>query len=66
VSASNQRFAYLIEKIKLHGEAKTVLESTGNFWLKSYEALEAANIHISLSDPLRTEAIAEAASKPTK
>jgi len=26
--------AYLIDRIKPYGEAKSFLESTGNFWLK--------------------------------
>jgi transposase len=58
--------AYLIDKIKPYGEAKAVLESTGNFWLKSYEALEKADIHVSLSNPLKTRAIAEARIKTDK
>jgi len=58
--------AYLIERIRPYGEAKAVLESTGNFWLKSYEALEKASIHVSLSNPLKTKAIAQARIKTDK
>jgi len=57
---------YLIDRIKPYGEAKAVLESTGNFWLKSYEALEKADIRVSLSNPLKTRAIAQARIKTDK
>ena len=57
---TKEGLASLIERIKPYGEAKAVLESTGNFWLKSYEALEKERIHVSLSNPLKTRAIAEA------
>lgn len=57
---------YLIQRIKPYGEAKAVLESTGNHWLKSYEALEKADVHVSLSNPLKTRAIAEARIKTDK
>jgi transposase len=56
----------LIQRIKPHGQAKAVLESTGNFWLKSYEALEKEQIHVTLSNPLKTRAIAEARIKTDK
>jgi transposase len=63
---SGDGLTYLIHRIKPYGEAKAVLESTGNFWLKSYEALEKADIHVSLSNPLKTRAIAEARIKTDK
>jgi transposase len=63
---TKEGLACLIERIKPYGEARAVLESTGNFWLKSYEALEAAQIHVSLSNPLKTRAIAEARIKTDK
>ena len=56
----------LIQRIKAHGQAKAVLESTGNFWLRSYEALEKEQIHVALSNPLKTRAIAEARIKTDK
>jgi transposase len=63
---TKEGLACLIEQIKPYGDAKAVLESTGNFWLKSYEALETAQIHVSLSNPLKTRAIAEARIKTDK
>ena len=39
-----QGLSTFIERIQPLGEAKAVLESTGNFWNKTYEALEAATI----------------------
>jgi transposase len=63
---NQQGLNILIEKLQPHGEAKAVLESTGNFWLKTYEALEAAGIKTTLSNPLKTRAIAEARTKTDK
>jgi transposase len=56
----------LIERIRNHGQARAVLESTGNFWIKTYEALEAANVKVTLSNPMKTRAIAEARIKTDK
>ena len=58
--ADTSTWAGWVEKIKPYGEAKAILESTGNFWIKSYEALEKADIHVSLSNSLKTRVIAEA------
>ena len=63
---TQQGLLTLIERIKPYGEAKAVLESTGNFWLRSYEALEKEQIHVTLSNPLKTRAIAEARIKTDK
>ena len=57
---TTQGLSELIQRIQPLGEAKAVLESTGNFWIKTYEALEAATIQTTLSNPLKTRAIAEA------
>ena len=37
---TKEGLACLIEHIKRYGDGKAVLESTGNFWLKSYETLK--------------------------
>jgi transposase len=63
---TTQGLSELIQRIQPLGEAKAVLESTGNFWIKTYEALEAANIKTTLSNPLKTRAIAEARIKTDK
>jgi transposase len=36
------------------GESKAVCESTGNLWLKTYQAFEKHNIDIKLANPLKT------------
>ncbi len=63
---NSQGLSTLVERIQPLGEAKAVLESTGNLWIRTYEALEAANIQVSLSNPLKTRAIAEARIKTDK
>lgn len=39
---------------------KVAIESTGNLWINTYEALEQKGIDISLANPLKTKAISEA------
>lgn len=39
---------------------RVAVESSGNFWVKLYEALEARGFRVVLSNPARTKAIAEA------
>ncbi len=39
---------------------KAAIESTGNLWINIYEALEQSGIDVSLANPLKTKAIAEA------
>ena len=63
---TTQGLSNLIQRIQPLGEAKAVLESTGNLWIKTYEALEAATIQTTLSNPLKTRAIAEARIKTDK
>jgi transposase len=36
------------------------VESSGNFWVKLYEAVEAKGFRVVLSNPARTKAVAEA------
>ncbi|MGD0422890.1 MAG: IS110 family transposase [Candidatus Bathyarchaeia archaeon] len=63
---TTQGLSELIQRIQPLGEAKAVLESTGNLWIKTYDALEAATIQTTLSNPLKTGAIAEARIKTDK
>lgn len=63
---NSQGLSTLVERIQPLGEARAVLESTGNLWIRAYEALEAAHIKVSLSNPLKTRAIAEARIKTDK
>jgi transposase len=47
-------------------EAKAVIESTGNMWLRLYLGLEAAGVDVVLANPKKTKAIAEATLKNDK
>lgn len=62
-------FASYIKK-KHGGSGKStitaVCESTGNLWLKTYQAFEKYNIDVKLANPLKTKAIAEARIKTDK
>jgi len=55
----------LLEAIK-GGEAKAVIESTGNMWLRLYLSLEEAGVGVVLANPKKTKAIAEARLKNDK
>lgn len=48
------------EMIKKYGQCQAVCESTGNLWLKTYEAFERNGIPVKLANPIKTKAIAEA------
>ncbi len=45
---------------------KAAMESTGNLWIKIYDALQKHGVDISLANPLKTRAIAEAKIKTDK
>jgi len=45
---------------------KAVLESTGNLWLRIYEALEEHEVEVKLANPYKTKAIASARIKTDK
>ncbi|RLF43102.1 MAG: IS110 family transposase [Thermoplasmata archaeon] len=47
-------------------EAKAVIESTGNMWLRLYLSLEEAGVGVVLANPKKTKAIAEARLKNDK
>lgn len=54
---ANNFARYAIQK---YGQCVAVLESTGNLWLKTYEAFERNGIKVKLANPFKTRAIAEA------
>jgi len=64
VSNDDQGISTLLRKLKPYVEAglvvKGAIESTGNLWMRVYEALEQSGIDIALANPLKTKAIAEA------
>lgn len=52
--------------VETYGECRAVVESTGNMWLKTYEAFESEGIEIKLANPLKTRIIAESKIKTDK
>ena len=49
-----------------YGKCQAVCESTGNLWIKTYEAFEDRSIPIELANPMKVRAIAEASVKTDK
>ena len=49
-----------------YGKCQAVCESTGNLWIKTYEAFEDRGIPIELANPMKVRAIAEAGVKTDK
>ena len=49
-----------------YGKCQAVCESTGNLWIKTYEAFEDRGIPIELANPMKVRAIAEASVKTDK
>ena len=49
-----------------YGKCQAVCESTGNLWIKTYEAFEDRGIPIELANPMKVRAIAEASVKADK
>lgn len=54
----NRGFHKLLELVE-GKEAKAVMESTGNLWIRLYMTLEAAGVEVVLSNPSKTRVIAE-------
>jgi transposase len=52
--------------LRAYGDCKAVVESTGNMWLKTYEAFESEGIEIKLANPSKTRIIAESKIKTDK
>jgi len=48
------------------GDCKAVIESTGNLWLRIYEALETHGVEVKPANPYKTKAIASARIKTDK
>jgi transposase len=44
----------------MHGEARAVLESTGNYWIRIHDMLESKGVDTLLANPRKTTLIAEA------
>ena len=61
-----ESFASSIKRKHGGGESIAVCESTGNLWLKTYQAFEKYNIEVKLANPLKTKAIAQARIKTDK
>ena len=49
-----------------YGKCQAACESTGNFWIKTYEAFEDRGIPIELVNPMKVRATAEAGVKTDK
>ena len=62
---SFEGISYLVGKVKPI-PAKAVVESTGNLWLRIYEALESEGVEVKLANPFKTKAIASARIKTDK
>lgn len=58
-------FDTLLDCVK-GGEAKAVIESTGNLWIRLYNSLEGVGVRVVLANPKKTKAIAEARLKNDK
>jgi len=50
----------LVKHLKAYPEVQVAIESTGNLWTTIYDRLEAEQIHVILTNPKKTKAIAEA------
>ena len=57
---------FALRAVERYGECKAVVESTGNMWLKTYEAFESKGMEVKLANPVKTRAIAEARVKTDK
>jgi transposase len=63
---SSQGVHELLTRIAVHGEARAVLESTANYWIRIHDMLEDQSIHTILANPRKTKLIAEAKIKSDK
>ncbi len=65
---SNERngILSLLSRIQSHGKCVTVLESTGNMWMRIHDLLEEIGIYTKLAKPYKTKIIAEAKIKSDK
>lgn len=57
----------LVTRIREHGgEARAVVESTGNYWIRVHDTLEEHGIDVLLANPVKTRTIAQARLKNDK
>jgi transposase len=70
VSNDEGGIATLLQRLERYKDGtfsiKAAIESTANLWINMYEALERNGVDISLANPLKTKAIAEAKIKSDK
>ncbi len=50
----------LIMRVKRYGDARAVIESTGNMWMRIHDTLEDHGIDTVLANPVKTKMVAEA------
>ena len=65
-NTSRDADSFAKQAIRKYGICRAVCESTGNLWIKTYEAFEKHGICVRLANPLKTRAIAEARIKTDK
>jgi len=65
-NTTNDATSFAKDAISNYGKCRAVCESTGNMWIKTYEAFEKQGITVQLANPLKTRAIAEARIKTDK
>lgn len=65
-NTSHDAFEFAKHAQEVYGECRAVVESTGNMWLKTYEAFESEGVEITLANPSKTGIIAEAKIKTDK
>ena len=65
-NTSRDADSFAKQAIRKYGICRAVCESTGNLWIKTYEAFEKHGICVRLANPLKTRAIAEAKIKHDK
>jgi transposase len=56
----------LLTRIAVHGEARAVVESTANYWIRIHDMLEDHAVNTILANPRKTKLVAEAKIKSDK
>lgn len=66
-SNNHEGISRFVAKLKAYGDTvKAAIESSGNLWVQTYEALEENGFQVVLSNPFKTRAIADAKIKSDK
>jgi len=60
---SRRGISEFVQKLRGFKDVKVAVESSGNYWVRLYEALEENGIRVVLSNPLKTKAIAARAAR---